>query len=105
MKNKDYRGFYRVWYITLLNNEKSLYIAEIRASKLGCGYGSSMLNEILDQVDKEHISVCLHANSSLYEKGLNQHDLEDWYFRHGFNHNLDLDPLRGTNFFYREKQS
>lgn len=103
MENSDYRGFYKLSYITLLNNEKSLYINEIKASKIGYGYGSSMLREILEKAGKEDISVCLHANSSLYEVGLDQHNLENWYFRNGFNLNLDLDPLNGTNFFYKDK--
>lgn len=103
MENSDYRGIYRVYPITLLNNEKSLYIAEIKASKYGYGYGSSLLKEILEKADKDHCSVCLHANCGIYEEGgLNQEELENWYFRNGFNLCLDLDPLFGINFFYRE---
>lgn len=103
MENKDYRGIYRIYYITLANKEKSLYIAEIKANKYGCGYGSSMLNEILERAEKEHISVCLHANCGIYEDiGLNQHYLEEWYFRRGFNLCNYLDPSHGYNFFYKD---
>lgn len=103
MEKEDYRGIYSIYYITLSNNEKSLYIAEIKASKYGCGYGSSMLKEILEKADKEHISTCLHANCGIYEDGgLNQEELENWYFRNGFNLCYDLDPSIGYNFFYRD---
>ena len=97
---EDYRGFISFSYITLLNNEKSLYIHELYADKKGCGYGNSLLQEILNRADDEHISVCLHAN--VFADGLNQNELEDWYFRNGFNKVYDLYPRSSTNFFYRE---
>lgn len=101
--NLDYRGFYSVTPITLLNNEESLYINEIKASSFGLGYGTSMLNEILDIADSRGLSVCLNANCTIYEEsGLNQEQLQEWYFRHGFNPVLELDPFNSTNFFYRE---
>lgn len=103
MEKEDYRGVYRTYHITLSNHERSLYIAEIKASKCGYGYGSSMLREILEQANKEHISVCLHANCGVYENGgLNQRQLEEWYFRNGFNLCHNLDPFYGLNFFYRD---
>lgn len=103
MEKEDYRGIYRVYHITLSNNERSLYIAEIKASKYGYGYGSSMLQEILELAKKENISVCLHANCGVYEEGgLNQEQLENWYFRNGFNLCHNLDPFYGLNFFYRD---
>lgn len=104
MKNHDYRGFYRYSYITLLNGEKSLYIEEISADKYGYGYGSSMLQEILNIAEENNVSCCLNANCDIYEeKGLTQEELEEWYFRYGFNPALDLDPFNSTNFFYRDK--
>ena len=103
MSISDYRGYYILTYIFLLNGEKSLYISELHANNKGCGYGNSLLKEILERADEEHISVCLHANSSVFddEDGLSQQDLEDWYFRNGFNRVYDLCP-NSTNFFYRE---
>lgn len=103
MTKTDYKGTYTIYPITLLNNERSLYIAEIRAKEKGCGYGSIMLEEIIEYADRYSLSVCLHANSNYFEdKGLCQEDLENWYFRRGFNLVLDLDPNNGSNFFYRE---
>lgn len=103
MENEDYRGYYRLSYIILTNNQKSLYIAEIKAKEFGLGYGSDMLREILEKAEEERLPVCLHANCNVFEEqGLNQEELEDWYFRNGFNLCPDLDPSIGYNFFYRD---
>ena len=104
MTKTSYKGTYTVYPKQLSNGEKSLYIAEIISNKSGCGYGSQMLQEILDYANTKNLSVCLHANADFLEtKGLNQTELENWYYRNGFNLCPELDPDGSSNFFYKER--
>lgn len=103
MTKTDYKGTYTIYPKQLSNGEESLYIAEIRSSTKGCSYGTQMLQEIFEYANKKNMSICLHANSEYFEEdGLTQQDLEDWYFRNGFNLYPDLDPDNSTNFFYKD---
>ena len=102
MTKTDYRGTFTIYPITLSNGEKSLYIEEIISEEKGMGYGSSMLQEILDYAEERGLSVCLHANANYFdEEGLDQEQLEEWYIRYGFEPVYYLDSNNGTNFFYK----
>ena len=105
MVKSDYKGTYTIYPKQLSNGEESLYIAEIYSNKKGCGYGRQMLEEIIDYANEQNLSICLHANCHYFndEEGLEQKDLEDWYFRNGFNLCPELDPDGSTNFFYKDK--
>jgi len=101
MTKTSYKGTYTIYPITLTNNEKSLYISEIRAKIKGCGYGNKLLDEIIEYATKRKMSICLHANANYFDEyGLNQYSLEDWYIRRGFEHRYDLDPTNSSNFYY-----
>ena len=105
MTKSSYKGTYTVYPKQLSNGEKSLYIAEIYANKKGCGYGRQLLEDIFKYAKRNKLSICLHANADFYSdsNGLNQIELEDWYFRNGFNLCPDLDPDSSTNFFYKDR--
>lgn len=105
MTKTSYKGTYTIYPKQLSNGEKSLYIAEIYANKKGCGYGRQLLEEIIKYAERNKMSVCLHANADYYNdlKGLNQIELEEWYFRNGFNLCPELDPDNSTNFFFKER--
>ena len=104
MTKTSYKGGYTLFPKVLSNGEKCLYIAEIYSNKKGFGYGRDLLNEIIDYANVKKLSLCLHANFFYMNSrdGLNQQELEDWYFRNGFNLCPELDPDGSTNFFYRE---
>lgn len=47
------------------------------------GYAHELLQQILDDADKEHINLYLEISPS---DGLTYQELEAWYMRHGFHY-------------------
>lgn len=45
------------------------------------GYGTKLLKEVLADADKDNLILCVQPVSS---GGLSQHQLENWYKKHGF---------------------
>lgn len=57
----------------------------------GQGVARKLLQQILEDADREHVLLCLEISPS---DGLAYNELEAWYFRHGF-------ALVEMNFYQR----
>lgn len=64
---------------------------EVIRERRGKGYGRALLKAMLEDTDREGVTLHLHVDADHSLGSLSQDDLRDWYQRYGFRPVLDPD--------------